>query len=424
MSPMPGVSTDFGRFWLGQTLSVFGARIGGLALSVTAVDVLGASSGEVGILTAASTAAALILGLPAGAWVDRMRKRGLMVLCSSVRTVLMLVIPLLWWSGHLTIEVMYVVAVTVGIAALFFDIAYLSYIPLLVPADRIATANSRLEASAQVSILGGPGLAGMLMRVLSAPAVLLVDAASYLVSVFALLTIGDREVRAPRRDRARPRLGADIASGLRFVLKEPVMQRLAVSVGVSNFFATIVTTLIPLLVLRVLGFDGLMLGVIMMAGAGGGVLGALLVPALQRRFRDGRVMAGGLLVAAGCSAFGPLAALNGSRGSAVAVTLLLVGEFGTGLGAVSFRVPQLSVRQQRCPQEMQGRMNATLRYVVRASMPFAALTAGWLGTAVGIVPALWIGVVGAVVTVLPIVGIDRLLSVPADHLIEPGKAPV
>lgn len=421
MSSVGGVSADFDRFWLGQTLSVFGGRIGGLALSVTAVEILGASSGEVGILTAASTAAALILGLPAGAWVDRMRKRNLMVLCSSVRTVLMLALPVLWWSGHLQIEALYVVAAGVGIAALFFDIAYLSYIPLLVPANRIATANSRLEASAQVAILGGPGLAGLLLRWLSAPVVLLADAASYLVSVIALLTIEDREARAPRRDGARPRLGADIASGVRFVVREPVMRRLALSVGVSNFFATIVTTLIPILVLRVLGFDGLMLGVIMMSGAAGGVFGALLVPSLQRRFRDGRVMAGGLLLAAGCSAFGPLAALNGSHGSAVTATLLLVGEFGTGLGAVSFRVPQMSVRQRRCPQEMQGRMNATLRYVVRATMPFAALAAGWMGAELGVVPALWIGVAGAVVTVLPIFGIDRLLSA-AGETVEPGKA--
>jgi MFS family permease len=404
------ISRDFGRFWFGQTLSMFGGRVGSLALLVTAVDVLHASTSEVGILSASSMVCGLLIGLPAGVWVDRVHKRTTMILCSSVRCVTMLSVPILWWSGALHIWMLYIVALIVGTAAVFFDIAYQSYVPLLVAEGEISTANSRLEASAQVSTLGGPGLAGFLMQVVSAPVVLVIDSCAYLGSLLCLLSFNDTERRPKPVHRVKPRLTTEIIEGLRFIRDDSVISRLAVSVGVSNFFATIVTTLIPILVLRTLGFEGFMLGLIMMSGAAGGVIGALLIPSLQRVFSDGRIMAGGLITAALCSATNPIAALVGQHSMIAAGALLLVGEFGLGAGAVSFRVPQMTLRQQRCPRELMGRMNASMRYVIWGTMPFAALAAGWLGSSVGVVPTLWIGVVGAVVTVLPILGIDRIIS--------------
>ncbi|MER5949621.1 MFS transporter [Streptomyces sp. NPDC001904] len=406
-------SANFRRFWFGQTLSQFGTRIGTLGLSVTAVELLHADSGQVGILAAASTVCYLLIGLPAGAWVDRMLKRRTMMVAALVRSLTVLAVPVLWLVGGLRIEVLYAVALVVGVVSVFFDVAYQSYVPVLVPDDDVPTANARLEASAQVSTLGGPALAGLLMRIISAPVVLLVDALAYLVSFLCLAATRDGEQRTAPVPRTRGRLAADIAEGLRFVRDQPVIRRLALAMGVSNFFATMVATLVPILVMRTLGFDSFMLGLVMTCGAVGGVLGALLAPRARRRFSVGAVMSCGLLTAAFFTVSSPLAAWVAPHSRFLAGAVLLVGEFGLTVGALLFNVTQVSLRQSLCPKHLLGRMNASIRFVVWGSMPPASLLAGWLGSALGVVPTLWIGVVGSVATVLPILTVDRLVPAPA-----------
>ncbi|MFD9336336.1 MFS transporter [Streptomyces sp. NPDC060028] len=405
-------SANFTRFWLGQTLSQFGTRTGALGLSVTAVGLLHAGSREVGVLTAASTVCYLLIGLPAGAWVDRMPKRRTLMWAALVRASAVLTVPALWLAGGLRMEALYAVAAVVGLAAVFFDVACQSYVPVLVADEDIGPANARLEATAQLSTLGGPALAGLLMRVVSAPVVMLVDAASYLASFLCLSVTKDNEQRpAPTcGDGARGRLRADIAEGLRFVRDQPVIRRLALSMGVSNFFATMVATLVPVLVMRTLGFDAFMLGLIMTCGAAGGVLGAMLAPVARRRFSAGTVMAAGLITAASCTAAGPLAAAVAPYGTAPAGAVLLVGEFGMAVGALLYNVTQVSLRQTLCPKLLLGRMNASIRFVVWGGMPVAALAAGWLGQSVGVVPTLWIGVAAGVATVLPVLTVDRIMA--------------
>ncbi|MET9960240.1 MFS transporter [Streptomyces sp. NPDC006326] len=402
-------SANFRRFWFGQTLSQFGTRIGTLGLSVTAVDLLRAGSTEVGILTAASTVCYLLIGLPAGAWVDTLPKRRTMMWAAALRCLAVLAVPLLWAVGALRMEALYLVAIAVGVVTVFFDVACQSYVPVLVPEEDIATANARLEAAAQVSALGGPALAGLLMRAVSAPVVMLVDSFAYLASFLCLSFTEDGEQPSGLAPRTRGHLRADIAEGLRFVRDQPVIRRLAVSMGVSNFFATMVATLIPLLVLRTLRFDPFMLGLIMTCGAVGGVLGATLAPAARRRFRAGTVMAFGLVTAALFAAAGPLAALAGPGRPVLAGAVLLVGEFGMTAGALLFNVTQVSLRQTLCPRNLLGRMNASIRFVVWGGMPLAALAAGRLGEALGVVPTLWIGVVGSVATVLPVITVDKVM---------------
>ncbi|MEW2416691.1 MFS transporter [Streptomyces sp. NPDC046866] len=411
MAVFPVSSANFRRFWAGQTLSQFGTRVGALALCVTAVDHLDADSTQVGVLTAASTVCYLLIGLPAGAWVDRMHKRRTMMGAAALRALAVLAVPLLWAADALRIEALYAVALVVGVVTVFFDVAYQSYVPVLVPDEDIAAANSRLEASAQVSALGGPALAGLLLRVVSAPVVLLLDACAYLAGCVCLaLTRDGEQLPSQTAPAARSGLRADIAEGLRFVRDQPVIRRLALSMGVSNFFATMTATLVPVLVLRILGFDAFVLGLIMTAGAVGGVLGAALAPRARKRFSAAAVMAAGLMTAAVFSAAGPLAALAGPGAKAVSGTVLVVGEFGMTAGALLFNVTQVSLRQSVCPKHLLGRMSASIRFVVWGGMPLAALAAGWLGEEVGVVPTLWIGVAGAVATVLPITTIDRVLA--------------
>ncbi|WP_299538500.1 MFS transporter [uncultured Streptomyces sp.] len=418
----PVGSAGFARFWFGQTLSQFGARIGTLGLSVTAVEALDAGSGEVGVLGAASTVCYLLVGLPAGAWVDRALKRRTMMWAALVRGAVVLSVPVLWLAGGLHMGVLYAVALVVGLATVFFDVASQSYVPLLVPADDIGPANARLEATAQVSALGGPALAGLAMRVVSAPVVLLADSLAYLGGFLVLAGVRDDERKPAPVAAGAGRLRADIAEGLRFVRDQPVVRRLAVSMGVSNFFATMVATLIPVLVLRTLGFDPFTLGLIMTCGAAGGVLGALLAPVARRRFGDGKVMAAGLLTAALFTAAGPAAATVAPHHRAVAGALLLAGEFGMTAGALLFNVTQVSLRQRLCPAPLLGRMNASIRFVVWGGMPLASLAAGWLGTHAGVTAALWAGVVGGVVTVLPVLGIDRIVAAHGGPAARPGRA--
>ncbi|MEU8508753.1 MFS transporter [Streptomyces brevispora] len=410
MSTYSVASTNFRRFWFGQTLSQFGTRVGTLALSVTAVDLLHADSQEVGLLGAASTVCYLLIGLPAGAWVDRMFKRRTMMWAALARALAVLVLPVLWFTGDLGMGALYAVALVVGVVTVFFDVGYQSYVPVLVPEEDIAPANARLESTAQVSTLAGPALAGLLMRVVSAPVVLLMDAFAYLASFLCLAVTEDGEQKSDLAPRTKGRLGADIAEGLRFVRDQPVIRRLAVSMGVSNFFATMVATLVPVLVMRTIGFDAFMLGLIMTCGAVGGVLGAMLAPRARQRYSVGTIMSVGLLTAAFFTAASPLAALAGDSDRVLAGTILLVGEFGLTVGALLYNVTQVSLRQKLCPKNLLGRMNASIRFVVWGSMPIAAIAAGWLGTAIGVVPTLWIGVAGSIATVLPIVTIDKVIA--------------
>lgn len=410
MSTYAVASTNFRRFWFGQTLSQFGTRIGTLGLSVTAVELLDANTRQVGVLGAASTVCYLLIGLPAGAWVDRLLKRKTMMWAALIRCITILAVPLLWLTGDLRIEVLYVVAVLVGVVSVFFDVAYQSYVPVLVPVEDIGAANARLEATAQVSTLGGPALAGLLMRVVSAPVVMLVDAFTYLVSFLSLSVTKDAEQKPAPAAEAKGRLLADIGEGLRFVRDQPVIRRLAVSMGVSNFFATVVSTLVPVLVMRTIGFDSFMLGLVMTCGAAGGVLGALLAPKARQRFSVGAVMSCGLLTAAFFTVANPVAAVLAPHSKVLAGAVLLLGEFGMTVGALLFNVTQVSLRQTLCPKNLLGRMNASIRFVVWGSMPLAALVAGWLGSAIGVTETLWVGVVGSVVTVLPILTIDRVMA--------------
>ncbi|GHJ48969.1 MFS transporter [Catellatospora sp. TT07R-123] len=402
-------ATRFLRFWAAQTLSQLGQRFGLIALPVVAIETLNAGIEEVGYLTASLTACYLLVGLPAGAWVDRWAKRPTMMRSAVIRAVALASIPAMWAAGHLGLPWLYAVAIAVGTASVFFDVAYQSYVPFLVSDQGIEPANARLEASAQVSAVGGPAAAGLLLKVVSAPLVLGLDALAYLLCAVFLATVRDNEPRRQADEKARRHLGREILAGIRFVSGSAVLRRLVVSVGVSNFFATIVMTLTPLLILKKLDLGTTVMGVVLGVGTLGGLLGAMLLPKVRSRLSAGTVMAGGLLLAALSTSAFPAADLVRGSGSLMPVAMLTLGQFGMTLGAVMFNITQFSVRQRVCPKELLARMNASIRFVVWGSMPLAALLAGWLGGQLGVAACMWIGVVGTCVTVLPIFGMDRLI---------------
>lgn len=234
---------NFAGFWTAQALSQLGAQLGQLAFPVLAVTLLGATEFEVGILNAAGLAAFLVVGLPAGAWVDRWLKRRTMIAADLVRMTAMAAVPLLWWAGSLQIWHLYVISAVVGVATVFFDVSYQSFVPLLVAPGKVGEANSKLEATAQLARVGGPAAGGALLTVLTAPLLFIGESLGYLLSAVFLGRTRDGEKRLPAAGRNS--LGAEIREGLAFVAAHPLMRRIVLCTGGGNFAGTLVFTLLP-----------------------------------------------------------------------------------------------------------------------------------------------------------------------------------
>lgn len=380
---------NFLWLWGGDAISQLGSQFTLLAIPVLAVTILQATELEVGFLNAAQTAAFLLVGLPAGAWVDRMRKRRVMIGADLVRAVALGIIPVLALTGTLHIWHLYFVAAVIGVATVFFDVSYQSYPPILLPGTQIGSANSKLEATAQVARIGGPGLAGGLLAIVSVPVLLIVDAVSYLFSAFAIWQIRDDEKRQDPADRQS--LPKEIAEGVRFVFGHPLLRRIVGTTGASNLFGTIATTLLPVLVLRTLGLDPIALGIILGVGSAGGLLGAIATPWLQKRIGEGTVISVSSIVFGVALLALPLSAMLPRVAS---LPVLVASEFVVSFAVLVYNITQVTMRQRICPPRLLGRMNASIRFVVWGVMPIGALVSGVLGTAIGLVPTMWIGAIG------------------------------
>jgi MFS family permease len=386
----------FLTLWAGESLSQVGAQLAHLALPVLAVSVLGAAPFQVGVLGAVDTAAFLLIGLPAGAWIDRMRKRRIMLTADLVRGVVLAVVPVLWLAGALELWHLYIVGAALGVATVFFDVAYQSFVPVLVPSASIADANGKLESTAQIARVGGPAAGGAVLTVLAAPFLLAVTAATYLVSFLFLSSIRETESLPDRADR-RP-LHREIREGLSYVLRHPLLSRITAATSINNLFATIATTMLPILVLRELGLSPAIMGVVFSVGAVGGLLGAVSAPWIASRVGEGTaiplscLLGGVFLVLLPASTLAP----------ALAVPVLVVAEFGLAFSVLVYNITQVSFRQRICPPRLLGRMNASIRFLVWGVMPIGSLASGALGTWIGVVPTLWIGSVGALFAALPV----------------------
>lgn len=379
---------NFLTLWGGQTLSQFGAQISELAVPVLAVLLLDATEFEVGLLNAANVAAFLLVGLPAGAWIDRMRKRHVMIAADVLRALALAIVPLLWMAGTLEIWHLIAVSLVLGVATVFFDVSYQSVIPSLVKPAQIGEANGKLQATFELANIAGPGFAGWLIGVVTAPLAILATAGTYVVSAIALAFTRDREEMRPREDHAP--LLREIWEGLHFVFTEKLLRRIVGTTGVSNFFSTMSFTLLPIFLLRELGFTPTSMGLIFSLGAVGGLLGAIATPRIVARIGEARAIP---VSALGFSVIGvllPVAALV----PAVAFPLLVAQSFVMSFTVLMYNITQVTFRQRITPPRLLGRMNASVRFVVWGVMPISALLAGGLGTWLGVVPTMWIGAIG------------------------------
>ncbi|MGH3184199.1 MAG: MFS transporter, partial [Streptosporangiaceae bacterium] len=228
--------------WSGQTVSEMGSAVTQLALPLTAVVVLGASTFQVGLLISAATVAFALIALPAGALVDRWAKRRLMIWCDTARMLIIGSVPLAAAFGVLTMGQLYVVAITAGVCTVFFDVAYQSYLPVVVTKEHLVGANGKLGATQSFAQVAGPGLGGGLVGLIGAAGAMTADAISYAVSVVSLLAISIRE-EAPRAAGGRAGLRAEIAEGLSFVLRHPILRKIVACTGTANLFGSMALAL-------------------------------------------------------------------------------------------------------------------------------------------------------------------------------------
>jgi MFS family permease len=383
---------DFRQLWAGDTLSQFGASIGQFAVPALAVTQLAATPFEVGALSAAETAAFLLVGLPAGVWVDRLRRRPLMLRADFCRFALLTTIPVAWWLHVLTVAQLIVVALLVGLLTVFFDVAYQSYLPSLVGREHIVEGNAKLQFSQSAAQVSGPALAGLLVQLIGAATSVLATAFGFLSSALFLLRIRTAEPIPERGERRGMR--ADIAEGLRFVLHQPTLRAITFCTGTSNLFGSIAAAAMLLFLIRQLGVDTGVAGLLMTGGGVGGLLGGLTATRWSRLFGQARVIWLSMLVS------GPFTLLMPLTEPGWRLVLFAAGPFAFSFGAVVYNVAQVSYRQAICPDHLLGRMNASVRFIVWGTIPIGGLLGGALAAWLTPRGALWVGSVGESIAVL------------------------
>jgi MFS family permease len=388
----PGIwrHRDFLLLWSGQTVSEMGSSVTTLALPLVAVVLLQATTFQVGLLTAAVSLAFAVIALPAGAIVDRHAKRWVMISCDVARLLIIGSVPVAYAAGVLALWQLYAVAVLAGVCTVFFDVSYQSYLPSLMAQEHLMDANGKLGATSAFAELVGPGLGGGLVGAFGAAGAMTADAVSYVVSVASLLGIRHREAPPARpADGARRSLRADIAEGLSFVVRHPILRKVVACTGTSNLFSSIAGAVEVIFLIRVLHVHPGYVGLLFAIAAIGGVLGGVLAGRLAKRIGSARIIWYSILVIGFPAMMTPLS----QRGWALA--LFPVGFAFGFFASVVYNVAQVSYRQSVCPPQLLGRMNAAVRWIVWGTMPIGGVIGGLLGTAVGIRPTMWIGVVGS-----------------------------
>jgi MFS family permease len=378
--------------WGGQTVSEVGSNVTRLALPLTAVAVLNATTFEVGLLTAATTLATAVIALPAGAFVDRRAKRGIMIACNVARLVIIGSVPVAWYAGLLTIAQLYIVAIAAGVCTVFFDVSYQSYLPALVRSEHLMDANGKLSVTQEFAQLSGPGLGGGLVAAFGAPGSMTADALSYVVSVMSLLGIRQREPReqpATGDATARPSLRAETAEGIRFVMANPILRKQVACSGTANLLGSMATAVQIIFLVRVLHVHVAYTGLIFALASLGGIAGGVLSGRIVGWIGSARVIWFSMLV------FGLPQILPALAEPGWSVALFPIGFGASYFAIVIYNVALVTYRQKVCPSRLLGRMNAATRWIAWGTIPLGGLLGGALGTVIGIRPTLWIALIGS-----------------------------
>lgn len=386
---------DFRRLWTADTVSQAGSAVTLIALPLVAIGTLHATAFEAGLLVTFEYLAFLVIGLPAGAWVDRMRRRRVMIAADVCRAALLASIPLAYWLGELTLGQLYAVCLGVSVCTAFFDVSAQSYLPRLVQDVELVEANVKLESTRSIAQAGGPGLGGALVGALTAPAAIAVNVVTFLWSALFLSRIAQVE---PKPDRAPDAsLRAEIGEGLRFVFGNRLLRAITLTSGISNLCAAIGSSMLLVLLAGHLGLSAFLCGLVFTAEAVGGLLGSMLTVRITTWLGQGPAMCASVIISGGLWLLA-LPMYQSDWRFAIAVALQALG----WVVFMTFKITSVAFRQQLCPKHLLGRVTATFRFVVWGSMPIGAFAGSVLGQSLGVRHAMWVGVVGELLAVLPV----------------------
>ncbi|TAK01356.1 MAG: MFS transporter [Chloroflexota bacterium] len=395
---------DFRAFWIGQSISVIGDQVSGVAIPLVAVLILEADAGQMGLLTAAGLVPHLLFSLPFGVWLDRVhRRRRVMIAADLGRALLLASIPIAWALDVLTLEQLFIVGFVVGTLTVGFDILWATIFVSVAPRDRYVEANTLLGGSRSIASVAGPTIAGALVQFLGAALTIVADAVSFIASAVSLTFVrAVEEPVEPDDSSLRERL----AVGLRFIFRDPIMRATLLAAGWINLFDFAFMALLILYATETLGVSPGLLGLVLGSGAVGGVIGAIIAARVGRRIGLGPAFA------LGCVLFPVPLVLVPLAGGPELVVLgcLFAAEFGAGMGVMILDVNVGAVILARTPDRIRSRAMGSFRFVNYGIRPVGALVGGFLGTLIGVRETLF------VVSVLACFGVLWLVRSPVIRL--------
>ena len=387
---------DFLKLWAGETVSVFGSQVTVLAVPTVAILILHAGPFQVGILSALEFLAFPTLGLVAGVYADRLRRRPIMIVCDIGRALALGSIPVAFVLQLLTLEQLYLVALLTGIFTVFFDVSYQSYLPALVDRPNLIEGNTKLEITRSTAQVAGPAVAGFLIQLIGGARAVAVDALSFLLSALALALIKKPEPE-PRPSTASGTAGfiPEMREGIEVVFGSPILWRIAGCTATSNLGANMIFGAVFLIfAYRRLHLSAGVVGIIFAVSSVGGLVGALLAAGVARRLGIGPTL-GFAPVVGGLAVLATPIALVGAP-----ILVLAAAGFIEGLTVPIYNISQVSLRQAITPDRVQGRMNATMRTIVWGTIPLGAFIGGILGTSIGLVQTIVLGGIVSVAAAL------------------------
>lgn len=377
---------DFMRFWFGMSVSNFGNQITNLALPTIAILLLHISVFEVGLLGTIEYLAYPAMGLFVGVWVDRFRRRPILILCNVGRLVSLASIPIAYLLNDLNIYQIFAVAGVNGVFSVFFDVAYQSYLPTLVDPSDLVEGNSKLQTTASAATVTGPALAGFLINLVGAAESIVVDAVGYLASVIAMVSIrkGEGRPRDARPDRAARSFASEIKEGVALIIHTPVLASLTGCVSTINFGTTLASSVYLFFAYNELHLTPPLVGLVGSAGGLAFLIGAITASRVSSYLGIGRALTFSILTGFGWLGY-PLALVLPP------LPTLIVFSFVSSSGVLIFNITALSMMQKTTPNELLGRMTATRRTISWGVIPVGSLLGGVLGSVIGLPMTIVIG---------------------------------